>query len=69
MKNEFVADGRIRFWRGKKTATFESVEKKYAEQLADASTAQKSQIHSQMIEEYFQTKKIKSHKPSAYTLW
>jgi hypothetical protein len=69
MKNGFVADGRRRFNLGRKSATPESVEKKYAAELAGASPDQKHQIRARMAEEYLQHAKTESHKPSASTLW
>ena len=41
MKNKFVADGYRRFLQGRKTMTAESIEKKLAAELANASPAQK----------------------------
>jgi hypothetical protein len=69
MKNEFVADGYHRFMRGKKGALSESVEKKYAAELANADPRQRLQIRERMVEEYLRRGKIEGHKPSAATLW
>ena len=69
MKNQFVADGPLRFLRAKKAASLEDIEKKYARELAEADPIQKHQIRKQMAEEYLQRKKIEDHKPSAATLW
>jgi len=69
MKNKFVADGPFRFRRGKKAALSESIEKKYAAELAHADPRQKLQIHERMAEEYLQREKIEGHKPSPGTLW
>jgi hypothetical protein len=69
MKNKFVADGFRRFLRGKETVTSESIEKKYAKELAAASPAQKAQIRERMVEEYSRRSKIENHKPSPGTLW
>jgi hypothetical protein len=66
MKNKFVADGYRRFLRGKKNATFESIEKKYVKQLAAESPAQKSQIRKQMVQDFLRQQNLK---PSAGTLW
>ncbi|HEY1489888.1 MAG TPA: hypothetical protein VGF90_02515 [Verrucomicrobiae bacterium] len=41
MKTKFVADGYRRFLRGKNAATSESIEKKYAAELAKADPAGK----------------------------
>ena len=69
MKNKFVADGFHRFRQGKKTALSESVEKKYAAELANADPQQKHQIRERMVEEYLRRGKIEDHKPSPGTLW
>jgi hypothetical protein len=69
MKNKFVADGPFRFLRGKKAALSESIEKKYAAELADADPQQRLQIRERMAEEYLQRQKIEDHKPSPGTLW
>jgi hypothetical protein len=69
MKNKFVADGPFRFLRGKKAALSESIEKKYAAELAKADPQQKHQIHERMAEENLQRQKIEGRKPSPGTLW
>jgi hypothetical protein len=66
MKNKFVADGFRRFLRGKKAVTSESIEKKYAKELAAASPARKAQIREQMDRDFLQQQ---NHKPSPGTLW
>jgi hypothetical protein len=69
MKTKFVADGPLRFLRAKKVVLSEDIEKKYAQQLAEADPIQKHQIRKQMAEEYLRRQKIEGHKPSAGTLW
>ena len=69
MKNNFVADGLTRFLRGKKDAQFESIEKKYAAELANAGPDEKEKIRERMAKESLQRKKALNHKPSAATLW
>jgi hypothetical protein len=69
MKNTFVADGYLRFMRAKKAASSESIEKKYAAELAKANPQQKLQIRERMVEEYLRRGKIEGHKPSPGTLW
>jgi len=69
MKNQIVADGYRRFLRGKKAVLSESVEEKYAAELAKADPHQKLQIRQRMVEEYLHRKEIEGHKPSAATLW
>ncbi|HEX3889795.1 MAG TPA: hypothetical protein VHX90_03000 [Verrucomicrobiae bacterium] len=66
MKNKFVADGFRRFLHGKKAMTSESIEKKYAKELAVASPAQKAQIREQMAQDFLRQQ---NHKPSPGTLW
>ena len=69
MKNKFVADGYRRFMRGKKAVLSESIEKKYAAELANADPGQRLKIHERMVEEYLRREKNQGHKPSAATLW
>ena len=69
MKNKFVADGYSRFLRAKKAVSSESIEKKYAAELAKADPAQKLKIRERMVEEYLRRGKIEDHKPSPGTLW
>jgi hypothetical protein len=69
MKNNIVADGYRRFLRAKKTATSESIEKKYAAELAEADPVRKPQIRKRMAEEFLRHEKIKAHRPSPGTLW
>jgi len=66
MKNQIVADGYLRFLRGQKALSSESLETKYAKQLAAAGPDEKSQLRQQMAEELLRKK---SHKPSPQTLW
>jgi hypothetical protein len=68
-KNEFVADGYRRFMRGKKAWTLESLEAKYAAELAHASPGQKLEIHKRMVAESLRREKAMRHKPSSATLW
>ena len=69
MKNKFVADGLSRFLRGKKDAQSESIEKKYAAELANAGPDEKEKIRERMAKESLQREKSLNHKPSAATLW
>ncbi|HUZ06778.1 MAG TPA: hypothetical protein VMV89_04750 [Candidatus Paceibacterota bacterium] len=66
MKNGFVAEGRRRFLRGKKTASMETIQEKYAKELAAASPAQKAQIREQITLDFLHQQ---NHKPSPGTLW
>jgi hypothetical protein len=69
MKNKIVADGPFRFLRGRNAATSESIEKKYAVQLANAGPDEKKKIRERMVEEFLRREKTLNHKPSAGTLW
>jgi hypothetical protein len=68
MKNKFVADGLRRFLHCKKSATPDAIEKKYAEELANASPDEKSQIRERMVEEYRRLSKNIGHQPSPGTV-
>ena len=69
MKNNIVADGRFRFMQAQQAITSESIEKKYAAELARADPARKLQIRERMVEEYLRQERIKAHQPSPGTLW
>jgi len=69
MKSKFVADGYRRFLRGKKAVTSESIEAKYAAELAKASPAEKILIRERMVEEYSRRIETENNKPSPGTLW
>jgi hypothetical protein len=68
MKNKFVADGYRRFMRARKAALSESIDKKYAAELAKADPAQKFKIRERMVPEYLHQKNL-DHQPSPGTLW
>ena len=69
MKNQFVEDGSRRLWLGRKALASESVEKKYAAELANAGPVEKEKIRERMAKESRQREKALNHKPSAATLW
>jgi len=69
MKNQFVEDGSRRLWLGKKALASESIEKKYAAELAKASLDEKEKIRERMAKESLQREKALNHKPSSATLW
>ena len=69
MKNKFVADGDRRLWLGRKTLVSESIEKKYAAELASAGPDEKEKIRERMAAEILRREKALNHKPSAATLW
>jgi hypothetical protein len=58
MKNKFVADGRQRFLRGKKTIQSESVGEKYAAELAKAVPEEKRKIRARVAEEFLRREKM-----------
>jgi hypothetical protein len=66
MKNKFVADGLQRFLSGRKAVTSESIEKKYAIEIAAANPAQITQIQEQMRRDLLRQQ---NNKPSPATLW
>jgi len=69
MKNQFVADGYHRLRLGRKALASESVEKKYASELANAGPDEKEKIRERMAKESLRCEKALNHKPSAATLW
>jgi hypothetical protein len=69
MENRIVPNGSRRFWLGKKALASESVEKKYAVELAKADAHEKERIRKRMAEEDLRRKKALNHTPSAATLW
>ena len=69
MKNDFVADGHFRFLRGGNAVPAESLEKKYAAELAKARPDEKRKIRERMAEEFLRREKMRNHKPSAGSLW
>jgi hypothetical protein len=68
MKSRFVAGGYGRFLRGRNTASWEAIQRKYAGELATASPLQKLRIRKQMAQELL-NQKNRGHKPSPGTLW
>jgi hypothetical protein len=54
MENKFVADGHRRFMQAQKAASVDSIEKKYAAELAKADPDQKHQIRERMVREYLE---------------
>ena len=69
LKPQIVADGGLRLWRGQKAIASESIEKKYALELAKAGPDEKKEIHRRMLAEIEQRRKIAEHKPSSAALW
>jgi hypothetical protein len=69
MKHHIVADGRFRFGRALKNTTAESIEKKYAAELAQADPTRKFQVRKRMAEELLRHENMKAHRPSPGTLW
>jgi hypothetical protein len=66
MKNGIATGGLGRLQWGQKELSKESIEKKYAKEIAAAEPHQKEKIYQRMAEEL---SRQKNHKPSAYTLW
>jgi hypothetical protein len=66
MKNGIAEGALERLWRGQKELTLESLEKKYAKELATAEPHQKEQIYQRLQDELLRQK---NHKPSPHTLW
>ncbi len=69
MNNKIVADGPRRLWLGQKALASESVEEKYAAELAKANPDEKEKIRKRMAEESARREKVQNHKPSSSTLW
>ena len=68
--NQITADGPRRLWLGQKALTAsESVEQKYAAELASAGPEEKEKIRQRMAEESARRVKALNHKPSPGTLW
>ena len=66
MKNHFVEGGMVSLQLGQKKLSMESLEKKYAKEIAAAKPHEKERIYQRMAEELARQK---NHKPSVHTLW
>jgi hypothetical protein len=66
MKNGIAEGGLERLRRGQKELSMESLEKKYAKELAAAEPHQKEKIYQRMAEEFTRQK---NHKASIMTVW
>jgi len=55
--------------RAKRETAAESVEKKYAAELANANPVESAKIRDRMAKEFRQREKALNHKPSAGNLW
>ena len=55
--------------RAKRAAAAESIEKKYAAELANAKPVESAKIRERMAAEILRREKALNHKPSAATLW
>lgn len=69
MNYMFVADGYLRFLRGKRAAASESIEDQYSAALAKAGLNGKGKIRERMAQECLRREKMLRHKPSPGTLW
>jgi hypothetical protein len=66
MKNKFFEGGGVQLRRGQKELSIESVQKKYAAELATATGDQKRRLQEKIAAEFLRQK---NHKPSPQTLW
>jgi hypothetical protein len=66
MKSGFVENGYSYLLRGQKKMAMESIQKKYAQELATAGPIQKQQIQQKITAEFLRRQ---NHKPSPGTLW
>jgi hypothetical protein len=66
MKNGIAEDGPRRLQHGQKELSMESLEKKYAKELAAAQPHEREKIYQRMAEELLRQK---NHKPSLFALW
>ena len=66
MKDGIAEGGLGRLQHGQKELSMESIEKKYAKEIAAAEPHEKERIYQRMAEELARQR---NHKPSAATLW
>ena len=66
MNKSIVRGGLGRLKQGQNKLTRESLEKKYAKELAAARPDQRGEIYQRIMDEY---DRQKNHKPSASSLW
>jgi hypothetical protein len=66
MKNGIAEGGLERLQCGQKGLSMESIEKKYAKELAAAESREKEKIYQRMAEEF---SRQKNYKPSLFALW
>jgi hypothetical protein len=66
MKDGIAEGGLGRLQHGQKELSMESIEKKYAKELAAAEPHEKEKIYQRMAEEF---SRQKNHKPSLSALW
>lgn len=69
MKNHIAVGGLGRLLEGQRALQSESIEKKYAAELAKAGPDEKKEIYEHMAEEALGRHKMLNHQPSAGTLW
>jgi hypothetical protein len=67
--NQIADGGGWRLREGQKNLASESIEKKYAAQLAQAGPDEKKQIYQRIMEEHQRREKMISHQPSPKALW
>jgi hypothetical protein len=69
MNNGIAVFGGLQLLKGQKALASESLEAKYAAQLAKATPEEKAEIYQRMAAESERREKMINHKPSAKALW
>lgn len=69
MTNQIAADGARRHFLGQWALRSQSIEEKFAKELAAATPEKKREIYERMADEAMRHKKMLGHKPSAKALW
>ena len=69
MPSQIAAGGAFRHYLGQRALESQSIEEKYADELAKATPEEKKRIYERMADEAMRRAKKLSHKPSAGTLW
>jgi hypothetical protein len=69
MKSRIADGGGYRHYLGQRALESQSIEEKYADELAKAGPEEKKRIYERMADEAMRRAKMLNHKPSAGTLW
>lgn len=69
MKNQIVAWGADKLRRGQRALSSQSIEEKFAKELAAATPDEKQKIYKRMADEAMRRRKMLDHRPSAKALW